>query len=433
MANGMVLSNLHNYYMSTYTPKSASRYDTHKKSELRGIYNSIVKLNKESPLYKLDTSKESRSFAVGVKEDARALRNTIISLGGINEEELLNKKVAYSSNEDILTASYIGKPIENSDTPSFNIEVQSLASGQVNLGNFLSNSKVKLSPDTYSFDITINDLNYEFQYNIHEGETNKDVQERLAKLVTNAGIGIKAEVAEDGKGTSALRLRSNEEGLRENNSSIFTISDSHTSKQSGSVDYFGLDYMTRSASNAQFLLNGETHSTCSNNFTIDKLFELNLKGVSAEGESVSVGLKTDVESLTENVETLVQSYNKFIGNTSKYIDNISGSNRLLNEMRSILGKYQSNFDIIGLKAEQNGTVSIDKNDLKHAALSDFAKEDFTSIRNFANSLINKTDQISINPMDYANKVIVAYKNPGRNFATPYITSAYSGMLFNSYC
>ena len=55
------------------------------------------------------------------------------------------------------------------------------------------------------------------------------------------------------------------------------------------------------------------------------------------------------------------------------------------------------------------------------------------VKDFANSLMRKTNQISLNPMQYVNKTIVAYKNPGRNFATPYITSAYSGMMFNSYC
>ena len=55
------------------------------------------------------------------------------------------------------------------------------------------------------------------------------------------------------------------------------------------------------------------------------------------------------------------------------------------------------------------------------------------VKDFANSLMRKTSQISLNPMQYVNKTIVAYKNPGRNFATPYITSAYSGMMFNSYC
>ena len=60
-------------------------------------------------------------------------------------------------------------------------------------------------------------------------------------------------------------------------------------------------------------------------------------------------------------------------------------------------------------------------------------DSFTDIQNFAKDLYRKSGQVSLNPMQYVDKTIVAYKNPGKNFATPYITSAYSGMLFNSYC
>ena len=41
------------YYASTYANKEVSRYDSHKKSDLRKIYNRIIKTNKESPLYKI--------------------------------------------------------------------------------------------------------------------------------------------------------------------------------------------------------------------------------------------------------------------------------------------------------------------------------------------------------------------------------------------
>lgn len=45
----------YNYYLSTYRKQSASRYDSHKKSELRNIYNTIVKINKDSPSIRLNT------------------------------------------------------------------------------------------------------------------------------------------------------------------------------------------------------------------------------------------------------------------------------------------------------------------------------------------------------------------------------------------
>lgn len=432
--NNAVLNNVYNHYMTTYAPKTTSRFDTHKKSELRSIYNSIVKLNKESPLYKLDTSKESKNFAIGIKEDARKLHNVIASLGGLDEDRILDKKVAYSSDEDIINVSFVGGHDNNPEIPSYNIEVRSLASSQVNIGAYLPNTKVKLEPATYSFDVNINDLNYEFQYNIKENETNRDVHNRLAKLITNADIGISANVIEDSSGNTAIRLRSVSKGLKAGSSSIFAVSDDHTSKKSGSVAYFGLDYLARPASNAEFLLDGELHSSSSNRFTIGGLYDVTLKGISGlEGQTTAIGLKTDVESLTENISILVSGYNDFIGSALRYTDNFTGSSRLIDEMKGITNYYSSNFDIIGLKTEDNGTISIDKSELKLAALTEFAKEDFASIKDFANSLIRKTKQISLNPMDYANKTLVAYKNPGKSFATPYITSAYSGMLFNSYC
>ena len=159
------LANVYNFYVTTYAPKSSTPYDSHKKSELRGIYNSIVKMNRESPLYILDTNKESQQFAVSMKENARELRNTIASLGGLNEDELLNKKVAYSSNPNIVKASFIGSAKQDEELPTYDIEVNRLASPQVNTGKFLPDDEpVTLAPDTYSFDIGIDDLNYSIQH-----------------------------------------------------------------------------------------------------------------------------------------------------------------------------------------------------------------------------------------------------------------------------
>ena len=47
------IDTVYHYYLSTYANSTVSRYDSHKKSELRDIYNRMVKTNKESPLYRL--------------------------------------------------------------------------------------------------------------------------------------------------------------------------------------------------------------------------------------------------------------------------------------------------------------------------------------------------------------------------------------------
>lgn len=429
------LSNVYNFYMTTYAPKSSTPYDSHKKSELRSVYNSIVKMNKESPLYILDTSKDSQQFAVSMKENARELRNTIASLGGLDEEELLNKKVAYSSNENIATATFIGSSETSEDIPLYEIEVKSLASTQVNMGKFLpSGEAVALTPSTYSFDVGIDDLNYEFQFNIKSTDTNRDVQERLSRLINNANIGMSAQVITDDEGNSSLRMESNATGLKDGKTYLFKISDNQTSKTSGAVTYFGLDYVASPSSNASFIVNGEEVTTASNHFTLENTYELQLTGVSSEeGETASIGLRTDVESLTENINTLVRGYNSFLQAVAEYKENQPKSSRLFNEMSSVARVYAQGLTSAGLNLNLDGTLEVDRNTLQQRAMSDDAKEVFSSMKGFTNSVLRKTNQVSLNPMNYVNNIIVAYKNPGKNFASPYITSAYSGMMFNSYC
>ena len=84
-------------------------------------------------------------------------------------------------------------------------------------------------------------------------------------------------------------------------------------------------------------------------------------------------------------------------------------------------------------------MSIDEDRLKEAITSEESEDagedvsSYQTLSGFAESLLKKTTQVSINPMEYVDRTIVAYKNPGHNFINPYMTSAYSGMIFNSYC
>lgn len=428
-----ILNAVYNNYLTTYTPKPLTRYDAHKKSELRNVYNSIVKLNKEAPWYLPTTSRDTQQYAVNLKESARELRNTIAQLGGLESEELFSKKSAYSSDENIASASYIGSEKSKEEIPSLQLEVRSLAASQENLGLFLPNDKVALAPATYSFDVGINDMNYEFQFSVGESETNRDVQERLVRLINNSDIGIKADLVESEERTS-LRFTSNATGLTSGKDQIFTVSDDHTSKASGTVEYFGLDYTSRPAADARFLINGEERTNPSNHFTVNKYFDVQLKGVSPEGKPVQIGLKTDIESLTDNVTHLIGGYNDFVKAASTYLETQSKSRQLLHEMRGIAYKYSPSLEAMGLNMTPEGTLNVDQ-DLLHQAASQTRdiSQTFGYLKDFSRSLLRKSNQVSLNPMEYVEKTVVAYKNPGHNFVSPYSTSAYSGMMFNSYC
>lgn len=425
-----ILNGVYNHYLTTYAPKGTSRFDTHKKSELRSVYNSMVKLNKESPWYLPTDAAATQAYAIGLKENARSLRNTIASLGGLEEEQLLAKKVATSSNEEILSATFIGQYSPDDVLPTIEMQVLELASPQENLGKYLADTPVALEPDTYSFDVAIGGLNYEFQFSIKEEESHKSIQERLVRLINNADIGIVADIHESDE-EYALRLTSTSTGS-ETGAPVFSISDRQSSKRSGTVAYFGLDYISSPATNARFTLNGEERSTTSNHFTVGHMYEVSLKGVSAQEEVVSLGLKTDYESLTENVRNLIGGYNSFMKAVHQYQDSFPKSSSLTREMVGISSLYTSDFKSMGLTLESDSSLSVDESLLAKSISDEDLHQVVSTIKNFASSLVRKTSQISIDPMHYVDKKIVAYKNPGKTFASPYTPSPYSGMMFNGY-
>ncbi|MBQ8412253.1 MAG: flagellar capping protein, partial [Lachnospiraceae bacterium] len=75
-----MISSVYNYYLSTYANQHVSKNDTHKKSELKDIYNSMVKSSRKSPLYKIENSEVVQKYAIDLKETARAIKNVAASL-----------------------------------------------------------------------------------------------------------------------------------------------------------------------------------------------------------------------------------------------------------------------------------------------------------------------------------------------------------------
>jgi flagellar hook-associated protein 2 len=422
-----------NSYFEAYVAPKTTRHDSHKKSELRNTYNSIVKMNKEAPWYLPVTSKDTQSFAVHLKEGARELRSSIAELGGMEAGGIFDKKHASSSDESIATAIYIGDESSSEQVPSFDLGVQQLAGPQENIGRFLADGPVSLAEDTYSFDVNVSDMNYEFQFHISEGDTNRDVQNRLARLVNNSGIGLKADVMEQ-NGRSALRIVSESTGLPAGKDFQFSITDDRTSKTSGSVAYFGLDQVASPATNALFTINGEDRSASSNHFTVGKMYELTLNGVSEEGKDITIGLKTDTESVAENVTSLIGGYNEFLRSVNSYLDTQTKSKQLAGELSSIVSLYGDELSKLGIGVSEDGMLEVDEAKLKEVAdSSEDLSATFRTLKDFSGSLVRKTDQVALNPMEYVQRTIVAYKNPGHNFAAPYAASAYPGMMFNYYC
>lgn len=456
MAYSMALNAIYNQYLTTYAPKkSDTRYDTHKKSELRNITNSMAKVNRDAPLYKLDNSADSAGYIIGIKEETRQLINSVSSIVGDVENAALDGKIAYSTDESIVSVKYIGSKEDNDDyepkdgtegadgevtnldgsRPSFNIEVQSLAGPQVNLGAFLARDGRDIPAGDYVFDLSVAGQGYEFQYSIREDDTNLDIEERLSRLINNSNINLKSEVVSDDEGNVALRIESSQVGVHFGQQpKVFEISDASVPGRSGSVDYLGINHTVREASNANFIVNGMEASSPSNSFVLDKKFEVTLNGITPEeGMTTEIGIRPDTEAIATNISNLIGSYNSFIAAIKSYTDSQRGSQTLLGEMNRVAGTYSEDMSKVGINYKEDGEFDVDMDRLQIALGTGARDGSFDSLKAFTGAVVRKSKAVSLDPVKFVNKTVVEYKNPGKNTMSPYTASAYAGLLFNSYC
>lgn len=425
-----VLNNVYNYYRADLYGRSSSRYDSHDRSDLKKVYKSIVNMSKDEPVFLLKDVKAIEEYSIHMKESAIRFRNSIASLGGLNESTMFEQRTVYSTDPEVVEAT--GVNISKDD--SIDMTVESLATAQETAGNFLPESELSLPPGAYSFDVMTANSNYELQFNIGDTDTNHTIQSRLARLINHSNLGLKASVITNEHNESALLIRSNKTGTTAGGQQPFTISDENTSQRKGIIDYLGIRETSNPAQNAHYTVNGESFQSPSNSFILDDKYSITLKGIGGtEDDPVKIGVKPDYESLKDNIISLTGSYNDFLQAAAKYVDQHPRTNLLIGTMKAMSAGYASTFTKAGITQDSNGNLSVDEEMLTTALGSADAEETLGSLKNFTHTTLHKATQIQLNPMDYIDKRIVAYKNPKvSHYANPYVTSAYSGMLFNGY-
>lgn len=427
-----VIDSAYQYYLSTYANTAACRYDAHKKSQLRDICNQIIKINKDSPLYKIENTKDVTKYAIDIKESVRQLQNVISSLSDTNEgiETIFSKRIAQSSDENMVSVEYIGEDAENAN--GFKIQVEQLASNQVNCGNYLNPERLDMEPGNYSFHLNTASNCYEFQYTVTDSDTNLSILQKLAKLVHSAGIDITAAINRNESGQTALTLASKQTGAGEAQAHIFEILPTPDTASIKAMEVLGIQSVTRKAQNSRFLLNGKEHSSFSNTFTVDNNFDITLHACSEDGKSIEIGFKTNIDAIADNLQKLADTYNHIIDVANTHNSGKSSA-KLIRDIGSAVRSYYNELESIGVIMDADFHLSIDRSLLADAVSSEDAAECFDVLNRFKNTLFERTATAYIDPMHYVNKLVVAYKNPGHNFAAPYITSIYSGIMLDWYC
>ena len=425
-----MISSVYSYYLSQYGNKSNSKYDSHTRTQLKNTYSKVVKINSQTPVYKLDLSTAAQKYAIDLKEHARALENITEDLSDGADGTMTFKKSAVSSNASAVNASYITDFGAASDDESFDINVKQLACSQLNTGNYLQPRSKHIKPGEYSFDLSINDVIYEFQFKVDNSETTNNIQNKIARLINRSNIGLTANIKEDNLGNTAINIESEATGINGTTPVIFSIKSDDASNQP-LIDTLGLDRVTQYPANAIFDVDGDERSSMSNSITINKAYDVKLTKVTEE--PVTISLKADADSIVESLNELVAGYNNLISVTNDENNNhFQGTEKLQNEIASIARSYKKQLADSGLSLNKDGTISADKEVIINADNKDALSHIYESLNSFKNSIKEKAENIALNPMDYVNNKIIAYKNPLRSFPDPYNLSAYTGMMFNGY-
>lgn len=426
---------IYNYLISDYANRENYRYSpsTHKKSELKKIYCDIVKLSKDSPSYIVNPSKETQAFAIQLKEGALSLQDTLKHLqnGGISSA--FSYKEVHSDHPEAISA-FIDTEDHSRLPEPFTMEVKKLATRQVNTGQYVYNTTTRLKEGVYSFAIDIEDDTFEFQLELHGQTQNATMLSHIASTINRSSAPITASVTTDHSGDkSRLVIQSDDTGSV-NGAPIFRCRDISYPKNSvGCVEHFQLNHISQSPENSALIINDEEKSTIANEFTLNNSLRIKMNQVTEA--PVHIDFKCNSQKIMTQIDSISKSYNELVFMSYNQGDPPQLATIMLRDLKGLFQHNRAPLQQCGITFSAEGYMQIDEEVASSSARAGKFQEIFNS-HNTDNALtIKNANMLSLDPMKYIqNKIMVNYPNPQKeHFANPYMTSIYSGMLFNSYC
>lgn len=430
-----MINSVYNYYAAQYGHREYSKYDTHSKAQLKSTFGKLQKINSQTPSYKIDFSDAALKYAIDLKENARELSQIADELSDESTDSITYKRSATSSSPQVIDAEYIGDSCVQDYEP-LEVTVSQLACPQTNTGNFLQPNSRPFAAGEYSFDLQVQDLTYQFEFGINATDTVTDTQQKIARLINQADIGLNAQLLTDGLGNSAISITSDATGIKGISPTIFHIQSQNSSDASDSntelVSTLGLDRVTQYPANAVYSVNGTTATSVSNEVTIDNNYVLTFFDTTGKAP-VTISMNTDTDAIADSIGELIGGYNNLISVTANDAnEHFEGNEKLKKDFAGIAKSYNHLLNENGLSVTDNGTIAVDRDAIISAADNGTLGDIFSGLNAFKQAVQKKAEDISLNPMDYVNNKIIAYKNPLRPTNDPYNLSAYTGMIFDGY-
>lgn len=415
---------IYNYLNSNLMPKK--RNTTHKSSELKEVYNSMVRYNRNSPLYLVSLSDAKQEYMINIKEAALTLKD--VTEGFASEDsDLYKRRVLISDDESSISGSIV-RGGNNRLPESLTVSLKSLATEQVNTGVYIRSGSKNIEAGAYSFILSTGRGNSRFSVSVSADDTNLDVQQRISDYVNNRNIGVTASVISEGN-NSSLMLSSDDTGTPStDNGLFFTISDD--GNKTGLTKLLGLDNVSRYPSDSVFYINEERHTASSNHISVNQAIELDFHKPS--DNEVHINLIPDSELAAKQVDMFVDAYNSLVSMSDAEQKVDIGSRNLFNDISGIVTKHKDELEQAGFLINEDNSLKKDDS-LLHTNISNGS---FTNLFNSMSSLYKDieaaSNRLTLDPLAYVNKLMVTYPNSRNKLSTTYTKSLYSGLMFNNY-
>ena len=353
-------------------------------------------------------------FVNNLRTDSGALSQALKELSG----STFSNRTIESSNSNTMTAS-----ISSSGSRNFSpmtVKVDQVATGQINEGaRTTANAEFEGNTGTNRISIQTESKLTQISVNVQQGDTNRDVQQKMADAINKSNAGVRATVEFNSEtNSSMLRLESTTTG--NSSASAFTVRD-----VSGDLtERMGANDIASEGQNAMFSVNGgATRTSQSNTVFIGSGVTATFNKASEEAVTLTQGRSANASMGA--VEDLVKSYNNLFTAASERTSDPRSQN-LASRMVNISGTFSGSLQSIGIGFDSSGRMTLDKERLGQAAESGRLDELFSqgTGRNFgfANQMGRLADDVSRNTSSFVSSALFGTASSGNfmygNFGNP---------------
>jgi hypothetical protein len=339
-----------------------------------------------------------QDFLSSAKLSSNQLQSSLNSLLGTTKILSSFSSTPVSSNKDLLTVKSFDNNRNLPNSLHTSIQINQAATTQRNRGTALTAGSSAVASGFTSgaqnMRLSVGDRNFNVGFSVNAGDTNRDVQEKIAESINRQNTGVRAHVEHDSKNnTSTLILESQSAGSDYDGQLRFQLH----SLTGNALERTGIGTVSRYAQNALYSINGGPELTSrTNDVDIGNGITVTLK---ASGTAeVTMGKNHDAP--IQDIRNMVRHFNDLLA-AAEVNRSDRRTNALYNQLMNTSKSYSASLERVGIEVTAAGYLRIDETKLKSAAesgrLETFITENRDRNFGFANRMQRIAGRVDSNP------------------------------------